>query len=280
MKQLLQLEMLGRLLAKAAAQCCTVDVYFARSFWKSLLHQPLGLADLESMDPELHRSLEWVLANPIDELGLTFVASAVDQTEVELRPGGAREAVTDASKAAFVELKAQWVMEGQLRAQVHALRRGFEVVLPGLGLDGAALSAHALELLVCGLPFIDTDDWRCNTDYIGCFKEQGAAHPTVIQFWAVVSGWPLDLQAGLLRFATGTPKVPAGGFDALCGSDGRRHFTLEGYTGWAMDTLPKAHTCFNTLCLPARGEYASAEELRGKLETAVRETECGGFDLV
>lgn len=73
-----------------------------------------------------------------------------------------------------------------------------------------------------------------------------------------------------------------GGFDALCGSNGPRHFTLEGYAGWPMETLPKAHTCFNTLCLPtaAGTGYKSAAALRAKLEVAVRETECGGFELV
>eukprot|EP01047_Picozoa_sp_COSAG01_P011732 COSAG01_NODE_516_length_16026_cov_63.502857_6_plen_95_part_00 len=78
--QLLQLELLGRVLAKAAAQRCTIDVYFGRSFWKSLLRQPMCLADLESLDPELHRSLEWVQANSVVELGLTFVPTSSHTT--------------------------------------------------------------------------------------------------------------------------------------------------------------------------------------------------------
>eukprot|EP01047_Picozoa_sp_COSAG01_P011734 COSAG01_NODE_516_length_16026_cov_63.502857_8_plen_94_part_00 len=61
---------------------------------------------------------------------------------------------------------------------------------------------------MCGLPFIDVDDWSQHTDYIGSFKQLKENHPTVEKFWEVVRGWPLDMQAGLLRFTTGTPKVP------------------------------------------------------------------------
>jgi hypothetical protein len=52
------------------------------------------------------------------------------------------------------------------------------------------------------------DDWSQHTDYIGSFKQLKENHPTVEKFWEVVRGWPLDMQAGLLRFTTGTPKVP------------------------------------------------------------------------
>eukprot|EP01047_Picozoa_sp_COSAG01_P011733 COSAG01_NODE_516_length_16026_cov_63.502857_7_plen_104_part_00 len=67
------------------------------------------------------------------------VASDAEGNDVELRPGGARMAVTDDNKAEFVACKCRWVLEGQLREQVHALRRGFELVLgPTLGAATAA----------------------------------------------------------------------------------------------------------------------------------------------
>lgn len=35
-----------------------------------VLGKPLGLADLESLDPEFFASLTWILENPINDAGL------------------------------------------------------------------------------------------------------------------------------------------------------------------------------------------------------------------
>lgn len=57
------------------------------------------------------------------------------------------------------------------------------------------------------------------------------------------------------------------GFKDLQGSDGPRKFTIEklGESG----ALPKSHTCFNRIDLPA---YKSYEILEQKLTLAVEET--------
>ena len=77
-------------------------------FYKRMLGRPLILKDLESVDPEYYKSLQWILENEIDEcyLGLTF---SVDQEEfgetkeVELKEGGKEIDVTDENKAEYVE---------------------------------------------------------------------------------------------------------------------------------------------------------------------------------
>lgn len=75
-------------------------------------------------------------------------------------------------------------------------------------------------------------------------------------------------------FGLARRQVPVQGFDALRGSDGPRHFTIE-RVQWPQSRLPQAQTCFNVLHLPP---YESKELLKAKLELAI--TEAGeGFQL-
>ena len=69
-------------------------------------------------------------------------------------------------------------------------------------------------------------------------------------------------------------KVPLQGFKALQGSTGAagpRLFTLHLVSDAPLENLPKAHTCFNRLDLPA---YPTKEKMMEKLTQAVEET-CG-----
>ena len=59
---------IGRLIAKCLIENWTLGVYFPKSFLKHILKRDLFLKDLEDIDGELARSLEWVLLNPIGEL--------------------------------------------------------------------------------------------------------------------------------------------------------------------------------------------------------------------
>jgi len=42
-----------------------------------------------------------------------------------------------------------------------------------------------LELLLCGLPEIDIEDWKRNTEYSGDYERKGASHKVVKWFWEV-----------------------------------------------------------------------------------------------
>jgi len=61
------------------------------------------------------------------------------------------------------------------------------------------------------------------------------------------------------------------GFAELQGSDGPSRFCIE--KAGSPDSLPKAHTCFNRICLPP---YRSYLELKEKLVMAILGSE--GFD--
>ena len=72
-------------------------------------------------------------------------------------------------------------------------------------------------------------------------------------------------RGAVLRFVTGTSRVPLDGFDPL--------FTVSSTTA-GDDALPSTHTCFNQLVLPI---YSTARVLRERLLYAVSETE--GFHM-
>lgn len=42
-----------------------LDAYFNRAFYKQILGRTVDMRDLESIDPEYHKSLQWMLDNDI-----------------------------------------------------------------------------------------------------------------------------------------------------------------------------------------------------------------------
>lgn len=42
-----------------------LDAYFNRAFYKQILGKSVDIRDLESIDPEFHKSLQWMLDNDI-----------------------------------------------------------------------------------------------------------------------------------------------------------------------------------------------------------------------
>lgn len=45
-----------------------LDAYFSRAFYKQILGKTVDMRDLESIDPEYHKSLQWMLENDITDV--------------------------------------------------------------------------------------------------------------------------------------------------------------------------------------------------------------------
>jgi hypothetical protein len=72
-----------------------------------------------------------------------------------------------------------------------------------------AMDAEALEVVLCGSPTIDVNDWRRHTVY---GTGLSATSPRVLLFWKVVEKeLDDDQRTRLLQFITGTSRLPAGG---------------------------------------------------------------------
>ena len=126
----------------------------------------------------------------------------------------------------------------------------------------AVFDADELELLFCGLPSIDVDDWARHTEYSGEYRRKGARHPVIRWLWAVIADLSNAERGRLLQFCTGTSRVPAQGFKALQRNDGKyQRFNVQSIPKSEM-RFPRAHTCFNRLDLPV---YSCREELEAGL---------------
>ena len=160
-----------------------------------------------------------MLENDVEELGFTFEAETQgdfgELMVTELKPNGSYIAVTNANKSEFVELKARHIMVGQRQLQLDALRDGFASVLPLSEIT--TFDTSELELMLCGVPSLDTSDWIAHTVYKAGY---GRDHQTIQHFWTIIGAWNGDYRAKLLRFVTGTAAVPPGGFAQLQGAEG------------------------------------------------------------
>ncbi|EPY89040.1 E3 ubiquitin-protein ligase SMURF1 isoform 2 [Camelus ferus] len=261
----------GRIMGLAVFHGHYINGGFTVPFYKQLLGKPIQLSDLESVDPELHKSLVWILENDITPvLDHTFCVEHNAFGRIlqhELKPNGRNVPVTEENKKEYVRLYVNWRFMRGIEAQFLALQKGFNELIPQHLLK--PFDQKELELIIGGLDKIDLDDWKSNTRLKHC----GADSNVVRWFWQAVETFDEERRARLLQFVTGSTRVPLQGFKALQGSTGAagpRLFTIH-LIDANTDNLPKAHTCFNRIDIPP---YESYEKLYEKLLTAVEET-CG-----
>lgn len=260
----------GKVLAKAVYDGACMDAHFTRSFYKMLLGRPVVWQDMEAFDPEYYKNLRWMLDNDIGDLELTFsteLSSFGVRRLVELKPGGAAIPVTEQSKAEYVQLLAELKMYGAIERQTNEFVSAFHALIPRELIS--IFNELELELLISGLPDIDLEDMRRNTQYTG----YRADSRLIRDFWAVLEAYSQEQRALFLQFVTGSSKVPLEGFANLPGMGGPQKFHIHRVN--ETNRLPTAHTCFNQLDLPA---YKTRQELEEKLSLAVQEAYCGfGF---
>ena len=98
---------IGRVVGLAIFHQRFLDAFFVTAFYKMILGKNITLHDMESVDADLFRSLNWTLENSIEGiLDLTF--SAEDQrfgetVVVDLKENGRDIIVTDENKAEYVQ---------------------------------------------------------------------------------------------------------------------------------------------------------------------------------
>lgn len=262
---------IGRVIGKAIYDGRLLDAYFTRSFYKHILGRKVDYRDLEAVDPEYYNSIEWMLNNDItDVLDLTFAVEedVFGETRIiELKPGGSSIQVTESNKHEYVRLVTEQNLTNSIRSQIDAFLAGFHEIIPPSLIK--LFSERELELLISGLPDIDVDEWKNNTDLRG-YK---SSDPMIQWWWRAVRSFDQTEKAKLLQFITGTSKVPLEGFAHLQGVNGTQRFNI--HRAYGEDRLPAAHTCFNQLDLPA---YESYEKLRSQLLLAMKEG-AEGFGL-
>jgi E3 ubiquitin-protein ligase HUWE1 len=258
----------GRVIARAVIEGIAVDAHLSRSLLKHLLGQKMSLRDLEDIDQEQHDSLLYLLENDAEDCGLTFCVESDDfghRRTIPLVADGANIPVTNENRQQYVVLMVEHRLTGQVAVQIQNFVSGFYELIPRQEL--AKFQADELDLLICGVPEIDVDDLRVNSQFIRPYSN---AHPVVARLFEVLREFDEEQRAKFLMFLTGSSQVPFGGFRALVemgkpitiapGGEGRR--------------LPQAHTCMNQLDLPG---YESKRAMREKLLLAIQNCNSFGF---
>ena len=178
-------------------------------------------------------------------------------------PGGDSVSVTNRNKFEYIDLVVAWHSRRKFECALNAFMSGFNsAVSPELV---RVFTADELERLVNGDHLASSENLREHCLYSGGFT------PTcqlIEWFWLLVESMSKDERCLLLRFVTGSPKMPLDGFDP--------NFNIELDAHADPESLPRAHTCFNQLVLPP---YKDFVKLQSKVYQAIEYGASGGFHL-
>ncbi|KYK61208.1 TOM1 protein [Drechmeria coniospora] len=264
---------IGRIIGKALYEGRLLDCFFSRAVYKRILGKPVSVKDMESFDPDYYKSLCWMLDNDITDI-ITETFSVEDDefgvtNVVDLVPHGREVSVTEENKHEYVRLVVDHKLLSSVKEQMENFLLGFHEIIPANLIS--IFNEQELELLISGLPDIDVDDWKSNTEY----QNYTPSSQQIQWFWRAVRSFDKEERAKLLQFVTGTSKVPLNGFKELEGMNGINRFNIHRDYG-NMDRLPSSHTCFNPeLDLP---EYESYDMLRSQVLKAITQgSEYFGF---
>lgn len=260
----------GLVLGLAIYHCRLFFGHFTVIFYKSLLRKTLTIDDLIHYDPGYYQSLLKVQsASDVNDWDLTFTAMETSPTgqfiEVELKEGGTNIPVTNENKAEYIDLSVQFLI-GNVEKQMDAIRKGLSSFVPEEYLN--EFDPDEIEQIIGGSE-PDVNDLRKYTTYHEPLNEN---HNLVKMFWEVASGLSQEDLKKLVKFTTGTDKVPIGGFKHLYGSNGPQQFSIM--IKKVSSGLPTAHSCFNRIELP---NYSDKSLLKKELLIAINEG--SGFGL-
>ena len=241
-EHLMFFKFIGRIIGKALYEGRVLDCHFSRAVYKRILGKSVSIKDMETLDLDYYKSLLWMLENDItDIITETFSVEVDDFGEsqvIDLVENGRNIPVTEENKEEYVQRVVEHRLVTSVKEQLDHFLQGFHDIIPADLIS--IFNEQELELLISGLPEIDVDDWKNNTEY----HNYSASSPQIQWFWRAVRSFDKEERAKLLQFVTGTSKVPLNGFRELEGMNGVSKFNIHRDYG-NKDRLPSSHTCFN-----------------------------------
>merc|ERR1712161_54288 len=176
--------------------------------YKHILGWPIAFGDLESIDDDYYQNLKKVMEMKKEEIEYLYLDFSQQEEimgvkrTIDLIPDGSNTDLTGDNLPEYLEACLQYRMIGGVKAQLNELLLGFFDVIPEPLLT--IFDYQELELIMCGLPHIDLDDWMTHTEYSGEFEDFGRHHPKVEWFWETLEEFNDEMRARLLLFVTGT----------------------------------------------------------------------------
>lgn len=284
---------MGWLTARAISDRRLVDLAFAEVFWEMVLEQVLTVNDVVKVDrvkgmfllelDAVKRKKEEIEANPlltpaqkkahiaslklkndskIEDLGLSFVLQGYDS--IELKADGSSVELTTENVDEYLSLTTYYTLNKTVSLQVNGFRNGFSLVLPVETLQ--FFKPSEMETLICGNK---PEQWdvRMLTENILPVHGYHKDSPQYKHFIEYLTALQKDKQRLFLKYVTGSPRLPSGGFAELVPKlTVAKRITPEGDHPDLY--LPSVMTCQNYLKVP---EYSSYAVLKDKFDYALSE---------
>lgn len=219
----------GKVLGKSLLEGLLLNVRLSIPLLKHILGAPFKLSDIRLLDETVYSSLRWILTNSnTQNLYLNFTVDDYD-----LIPGGSTVALHDGNKHLYVEKVMQYYLYDSVKAEIASIMEGLRSVLPETMLH--VFDYKELDLVLSGLPHIDVQDWRANTE-IRMVGENVPKEIAVLEwFWEILESFSQDGRSRLLQYVTGSSGVPVEGFQvrstASCQCMGNEFRTYIGFFG-------------------------------------------------
>lgn len=197
---------LGKVLGKALLEGLVLNVRLSIPLLKHILGAPMSLSDIKHIDPQLHQSLTWILTNTdTDSLCLNFIVEGR-----ELIPNGQSITLHDGNKHLYVQKVVEYYLFSSVEVEIDRLLQGLHCVVPENMLH--IFDYQELDLLLSGLPEIDTADWKANTEIRFLYERLEQETAVVDWFWEIVEAFTQEQRGRLLQYVTGSSGVPVEGF--------------------------------------------------------------------
>jgi len=262
---LVYFELAGLLLAKTIQHEYVADINLTQSFLKHILEKEISMDDLGDVDPQLLKSLEWVMKNQVDGLEQSFVYESrllEQKTVKELILDGHKIILNEKNKENFVQRTCQIKLKEEISDQLAAFLRGFHLIIPANFLT--IFTPSELQLLISGPSCIDIEQLKQTAEYRNGYTKDSLQ---IIWLWEVLNKFSQKELGLFALFVSGSPKLPFQ-FE-------KQNYFKYAKPGYPNFNLPVAHTCSFEIVLP---EYRSQEELERKLKLAIYEGQ-GSFML-
>ena len=268
---------LGRLIAKSLIDNITINLCFNCLIYKLILGEKIIFEDLKNIDTNLYTSLLSMKNMKPEELDSMEIYYSIqyqnDEGQIiteELIPGGNNKKVADIND--YIDKRINHLVS-KSQILIFHIQEGLFNFIPKDILG--TINSSEFELLVCGQPFIDVNDWNKNSVYKGDYNKN---HKLVKWFWDEVYKLSQDDLRKLLQFSTGTSRVPINGFKKLESNRGEiAKFCLNSvfYNQNKKNNYIRAHTCFNRLDVPI---FPNQEELHEAIIFVLKNNTGFGID--
>jgi E3 ubiquitin-protein ligase HECTD2 len=230
----------------AAASIYVSKKTYEPSFWRNTWRP--SLADLAELDPDRANFLRNLLHQQEDFESFCWEYPLIKYDIMEVTPicpGGSDKLVTKENREDYVQTAVQFALDTSIEKQFGAFARGFYLLCGGNAL--ALFRGEELELLLRGSDDFDVDTLRAAATYDGwedlnTEEEVCEEFPVVGYFWEFFVSSSLPQKQRILRFITGTDRLPPAGVANLVICVSRLKVNCI--------HLPQARTCFNQLQLP------------------------------